>query len=89
MSVDESYSTPDILNNGPISPGSLVEIGRIKVASEEEINDTSFTESYLNLSSHDKAIAKKVFAEVFSKAVATYEPGKVIPLEMQELLREE
>ena len=42
MSVDESYSTPDILNNGPISPGSLIEIGRIKVASEEEINDTLF-----------------------------------------------
>ena len=88
MSVDESYSTPDILNNGPISPGSLVG-KRIKVESEDEIDDTSFTGSYLNLSSHDKAIVKKVFAEVFSKAVAKYEPWKVIPQEMLDHLSEE
>ena len=81
----KSYSTSD---NGPVSPGSLVG-ERIKVESEDEIDDTSFTGSYLNLSSHDKAIAKKVFAKVFSKAVATYEPGKVIPLAMLDLLSEE
>ena len=82
---DKSYSTSD---NGPVSPGSLVG-ERIKVESEDEIDDTSFTGSYLNISSHDRAIMKKVFAEVFSKAVAKYEPWKVIPQEMLDQLSEE
>ena len=55
----------------------------------EEVDYNLFTESCLNLCSHDKAIAKKVFIDIFSKAVATYGTGEVIPLEMQELLREE
>ena len=68
MSVNESSSSPYISNNVPISPGSLVEIGRVKVARVEEVNYNSFTESCLNLCSHDKAIAKKVFIEIFFKS---------------------
>ena len=89
MSVNESSSTPYIPNNVPISPGSLVEIGRVKVARVEEVNYNLFTESCLNLCSHDKAIAKKVFIDIFSKAVATYRTGEVIPLAMQGIQREE
>ena len=58
---DKSYSTSD---NGPVSPGSLVG-KRIKVESEDEIEDTSFTGSYLNISSHDRAIMKSLCWSLF------------------------
>ena len=82
MSVNESSFTPYIPSNVPISPGSLVEIGRVQVARMEEVDYNLFTESCLNLCSHDKAIEKKVFKNIFSKAVATYGTGEVIPLAM-------
>ena len=94
MSVNESSSTPYIPNRVSISPGSseyvdpgsLDEIERVEVTGVEEVN---YNLSTLNLCSHDKSIAKKVFTDIFSKAMSTYGTGAVIPPAMQGIQREE
>ena len=94
MSVNESSSTPYIPNRVSISPGSpeyvdpgsLDEIERVEVTGVKEVN---YNLSTLNLCSHDKSIARKVFTDIFSKAMSTYGTGAVIPLAMQGIQREE
>ena len=74
MSVNESSSTPYIPNSVSISqgspeyvdPGSLDEIERVEVTGVEEVDDNLST---LSLSSHDKSIVRKVFTDIFSKAL--------------------
>ena len=72
---DKSYST---------YPGSLVG-KRIKVESEDEIEDTSFTGSYLNISSHDRDIIESWLK---SKAVAKYVTWTLIPHDVDQLSEE-
>ena len=82
MSVKKASSST--LNTMHISPGSLDEIGRVEVTGGEKVRS-----SILDLCSQDKAIAKKVFIGIFSKAVAKYGTGEVIPPAMQGIQREE
>ena len=74
MSV-KSYST---------HPGSL--IGKmIKVESEDEIEDTSFSRSYLNISSKDRDIIESWLE---SEAVAKYVAWTLIPHDVDQLSEE-
>ena len=72
---DKSYST---------YPGSL--IGKmIKVESEDEIEDTSFSRSYLNIYSKERDIIESWLK---SKAVAKYVTWTLIPHDGDQLSEE-